>query len=197
MQINAFLDPSFAWWTTFLILGAVLFVVAASSVMVGWAVRAGGEGGDRRMLIFIPGALTLWAAAAVTTSMTVELEFQWFLPFALGPILIATAASFAPAVAAILRRIPTHWMIAVQSYRVLGAIFLYPYMTQGVLTAGFAWPAGGGRRDHRFGCAVRRVGGDAGRPALALGVLRLDPVRHRRSHRRAVIGGAVRFFGAG
>ncbi|MEM6492459.1 MAG: hypothetical protein AAF684_11245 [Pseudomonadota bacterium] len=95
------------------------------------------------------------------------LDIRWFLPFALIPITLGLAASFTRVGAAILERIPTHWMVALQTYRAVGAIFLVPYMTQGVLTPGFAWPAGVG--DVLTGLAA---------PLIAWGVLK-DPERWR------------------
>jgi len=37
---------------------------------------------------------------------------------------------------------PPWWLIAVQTYRVAGAMFIWPFMTAGELPAGFALPAG-------------------------------------------------------
>ncbi len=37
---------------------------------------------------------------------------------------------------------PSAWLIAIQTYRVAGIMFLYPFLTHGILPAGFAYPAG-------------------------------------------------------
>jgi hypothetical protein len=37
---------------------------------------------------------------------------------------------------------PPEWLIGVQTYRVAGVMFLWPYLTSGALPAGFALPAG-------------------------------------------------------
>ena len=37
---------------------------------------------------------------------------------------------------------PPEWLIAVQTYRIVGMIFIWPFMTAGVLPPGFALPAG-------------------------------------------------------
>jgi hypothetical protein len=39
---------------------------------------------------------------------------------------------------------PAHWLIWIQMYRMVGLIFLYPYLYYGLVPAGFAIPAGAG-----------------------------------------------------
>ncbi|KIT16968.1 hypothetical protein [Jannaschia aquimarina] len=165
MTINEFLTTGQAWWVTFLILGCVILVVSATSAFVGWAVR---DGADRRALILFPAIFVLWGGGALATSLTLVLEFTWFLPFALFPIILGSAMSFLPVVAGVLARVPVHWMIGLQTYRVLGGLFLYPYMAEGILTPGFSWPAGVG--DVLTGLAA---------PFVAIAVLR-DPEGARR-----------------
>ncbi|GFE67006.1 hypothetical protein [Litoreibacter roseus] len=144
MLINEYLSTTQAWWVTFVILGTVLLVVSATSMFVGWAVRDAGSHGDRRALLVFPTIFVLWGGGALTTSLTLVLEFTWFLPFALFPILLGTAMSFLPVIAGVLARVPVHWMVGLQTYRIVGAVFLYPFMTSGILTPGFSWPAGVG-----------------------------------------------------
>jgi len=36
------------------------------------------------------------------------------------------------------------WLIAIQTYRVAGIMFVFPFLTYGILPAGFGWPAGVG-----------------------------------------------------
>lgn len=167
MEVNAHLDTPLAWLVSFLILGSSLLVVAASCVMTGWAVREVRGGADRRPLLLVPAALTLWAAAAIATSLTFTLDFRWFLPFAVVPILAGVALSYTPLIAQVLAAIPTHWMVGLQTYRVVGAVFLYPYLAHGIVTPGFAWPAGVG--DILTGLAA---------PVIAWGLSR-DPERWR------------------
>lgn len=47
-----------------------------------------------------------------------------------------------PSVRAANAAIPAAWLIAVQVYRTAGATFLWPFMGEGGLPPGFAWPAG-------------------------------------------------------
>jgi hypothetical protein len=144
MLINQYLDATQAWWVTFLIIGTVLLVVSASSMFVGWAVRDAGPSSKRHALLLFPAIFTLWGGGALATSLTLALEFTWFLPFSLIPIVLGTAMSFLPVVAKVLSHTPVHWMIVLQTYRIVGGVFLYPFMTEGILTQGFAWPAGVG-----------------------------------------------------
>src|SRR5258708_24685599 len=39
---------------------------------------------------------------------------------------------------------PPAWLIGVQTYRVAGAMFLWPFLAADAVPAGFAWPAGVG-----------------------------------------------------
>ena len=39
---------------------------------------------------------------------------------------------------------PAHWLVLPQVYRLVGGVFLYPFLAYGVLPGGFAWPAGVG-----------------------------------------------------
>ncbi|MEM7524861.1 MAG: hypothetical protein AAF360_14120 [Pseudomonadota bacterium] len=167
MTINPYIDPNWAWFANFAILFCVFLVIIFSGVFIGHAYRQIRLSDRYWAIVFAPLALALWAGAAIATSLSIKLQIYWFLPFALAPILLGTAASFSRVGARLLAETPTHWMIALQSYRVLGALFLFPYMAQGVLTPGFAWPAGVG--DVITGVAA---------PFVALCVLR-DPQRWR------------------
>ncbi|MEO0957144.1 MAG: hypothetical protein AAFY66_01545 [Pseudomonadota bacterium] len=141
MLINEYLSPVEAWIVTATVLGATFLVLTASGVFVGWAARALPEGADRRGILIVPTLLVLWATVAITMSAMGPLKFEWFLPFALFPILAGAALSFTGPVASLLRQTPTQWMIGLQTYRAAGAIFLFPMYTSGALTAGFAYPA--------------------------------------------------------
>jgi hypothetical protein len=167
MTINANLDPATAWWVTFLIIGTVILVISATSMFVGWAVRDAGPAAHKGALALFPAIFVLWGGGALATSLTLSLNFLWFLPFALIPIFGGALLSYLPIIAGVLARVPVPWMVGLQTYRVVGALFLYPYMTSGLLTPGFAWPAGVG--DILTGIAA---------PVVAVAVLR-DPERAR------------------
>ena len=64
---------------------------------------------------------------------------------ALIPFLIAVIALFASrAMRAINAATPSAWLIGIQTYRVAGIMFVFPFLTYGIIPAGFAWPAGVG-----------------------------------------------------
>src|SRR5213080_3005110 len=62
---------------------------------------------------------------------------------ALIPFLIAVLALFvSKSLRAINSAMPSAWLIAIQTYRVAGIMFVFPFLTDGILPAGFGWPAG-------------------------------------------------------
>jgi len=62
---------------------------------------------------------------------------------ALIPFLIAVVALFASrAMRAINAATPSAWLIGIQTYRVAGIMFVFPFLTYGIIPARFAWPAG-------------------------------------------------------
>jgi len=73
-----------------------------------------------------------------------QLSFPLLAPYALLPIVLGTALTFYTPIKNLFRNIPTHWLIFLQVYRVAGAIFLYHYYVDGLLTRGFAINAGFG-----------------------------------------------------
>src|SRR5262249_27465106 len=62
---------------------------------------------------------------------------------ALVPFVIAVIALFASkSLRAINKATPNAWLIAIQTYRAAGIMFIYPFVTYGILPAGFGYPAG-------------------------------------------------------
>jgi hypothetical protein len=62
---------------------------------------------------------------------------------ALIPFVIAVIALFASKnLRAINTATPNAWLISIQTYRVAGIMFVYPFLSYGILPAGFAYPAG-------------------------------------------------------
>src|SRR5258708_27482447 len=64
---------------------------------------------------------------------------------------------------------PPAWLIGVQTYRVAGAMFLWPFLAADAVPAGFAWPGGVG---------ATRTG--PGAPFVGLGASRDPPGAARR-----------------
>jgi hypothetical protein len=121
--------------------------------------------------------LLLWFAAAVTlsyagtfrgtSSSPPTIEFGIFIPIIAGVVWLWRSAG----AKRLLDVVPQSWLVGLQFYRVLGAIFLL-MCAQGRLTAAFALPAGAG--DVAVGLlapivAVAYARGVAGREFLVVG----------------------------
>jgi hypothetical protein len=62
---------------------------------------------------------------------------------ALIPFAIAVMALFASkSIRAINAATSNAWLIAIQTYRFAGIMFVFPFLTYGIVPAGFGWPAG-------------------------------------------------------
>ncbi|MGL5852175.1 MAG: hypothetical protein ACRCZD_15455, partial [Phycicoccus sp.] len=88
------------------------------------------------------GVIAAWFGFAVAVATSGPLDFALVLPSAIIPIVAGTALTFVPSVAALLKAIPVHRLVYLQFYRVLGFLFIVPYLTSGLLTQGFALNAG-------------------------------------------------------
>ena len=121
--------------------------------------------------------LLLWFAAAValsyagafrgTPSSQPTIEFGIFVPLLIGVVWLWRSAT----AKRLLDAVPQSWLVGLQFYRVLGAIFLLMY-AQGRMPAAFALPAGAG--DVAVGLlapivAVAYARGVAGRELLVVG----------------------------
>jgi hypothetical protein len=61
----------------------------------------------------------------------------------LVPFVIAVIALFASkSLRAINTATPSAWLIAIQTYRTAGIMFVFPFLKYGIVPAGFAYPAG-------------------------------------------------------
>src|SRR5262249_37803770 len=98
--------------------------------------------------------LTAWLALAITfgdpRNFPLERE-NLRLPISIvigfGPMILGIIGVFlVKPLRQINAAMPTTWLIWAQAYRVAGFIFLYPYLYYGIVPAGFAVPAGVGRR---------------------------------------------------
>lgn len=96
---------------------------------LGWAVFAA----QREAATAVPASSTFSPRAALGALMAMA------VPIAVGASLLRWRA-----VRALNAAIPSAWLIAMQTYRVGGVMFLWPFMSHGILPAGFAVPAGVG-----------------------------------------------------
>lgn len=129
-------------------------LVTAHTVLVARAAQHVALGRWRRALVpgLVAAFLAVWLGVAMTigdrTSFPLGGEDRRLFASALvgfGPMCLAIALLFASRT---LRRVnaamPPAWLIWVQTYRVVGLIFLYPFLYYGLVPAGFAVPAGVG-----------------------------------------------------
>lgn len=144
MMVNQYLNDSEAWWVTLSILFSLFLVISATSLFFGYSI-AHPNGRERRWLVaVIPITLSGWAALAISVSITRELDFSGLQSLAFAPILIGGALCWWHPISQLIGSIPTHWLVWMQTYRIFGILFFYPYYTEGLLTGGFAWPAAWG-----------------------------------------------------
>lgn len=128
------------------IMGVTGFVLLASSAFIGNAAAqvrfAQGKSGIGRLPWYLLAALAIWFAIALATSMAGVISPVLVVSFAFVPIVVGMWLAFRPQIEALIQTIPTHWLIFLQVYRVAGGVFIFPYMTAGIITRGFALNAG-------------------------------------------------------
>lgn len=103
--------------------GAIRLVFISVGVVLGWV-----------LLVF---ALATASVFAASYDKPPTILFGVAIPIVVGLGLLAYSATMR----GLLERIPVHWLIGVQIYRVLGAVFVIAYL-QGLMPAEFALPAG-------------------------------------------------------
>jgi hypothetical protein len=137
--------------TAFIIFSLAIFMVAAHTGIA--AVVAQGTSLSPRTKAMIPFVVTTffasWLAIAVVvgdgTNFPIPLESRRavsgltaMIPFAISVIALFASKSLRT----INTATPSAWLIAIQTYRVAGIMFLYPFLAYGIVPAGFAYPAG-------------------------------------------------------
>jgi hypothetical protein len=109
-----------AGWTTY---DRAATLRAASITVIGW------------LLLSI--ALASADAYRAAADRIPTIQFGILVPILIGGLLIWRS----PRLARIIDAVPQHWLVGVQLYRTVGAIFLILYAT-GKMPGLFAWPAG-------------------------------------------------------
>ncbi|MEM7531518.1 MAG: hypothetical protein AAF639_05040 [Chloroflexota bacterium] len=129
--------------STIFIMGVGLFTLLASAAFIGAAASKlrPKERGVQWLLLAI---VSIWYSVGFTVSTMGEIGFPLVGMFAAPPIILGTLLTFWRPIKRLLAVMPTHWLVFLQFYRVAGGIFLYPFLTEGVLTSGFAINAGVG-----------------------------------------------------
>ena len=128
------------------VIGLGAFIFLSCGAFIGHAVaqqRSDSTGSLRGVLPWLLfGVIAIWFGAAIATSTTGLISLSLVLQFTLFPIILGFPLSFTPQITNIIKKIPAHWLVRLQIYRVAGAIFIYPFMVEGVITREFALGAG-------------------------------------------------------
>jgi hypothetical protein len=139
--------------TAFVVFGLAIFMVAAHTCIATIAAQRTSLSAKTKTIIpFVVAAfLSSWFAIAILvgdgTNFPIPLETRRAASglVALIPFLIAVVALFtSKSLRAINTATPNAWLIAIQTYRFAGIMFVYPFVTDGILPAGFGYPAGVG-----------------------------------------------------
>jgi hypothetical protein len=137
--------------TAFVIFAAAVFMIAAHTAIAAMAAQRTSSTIRIAVPFIVAGFLAVWLAIAIVVgdgaNFPISLESRRPLSglVALIPFLIAVIALFASrAMRAINAATSSAWLIGIQTYRVAGIMFVFPFLTYGIIPAGFAWPAGVG-----------------------------------------------------
>ena len=124
------------------IVAAILLGLRRALSMAGWSSRDQGRAARISAVILFG-----WFGAAIAlgslgvyrggSDRVPTIQYGLLVPILIGALLILRSSTLAR----VLDAVPQHWLIGVQSYRVLGIIFLVLYGA-GKLPGVFAWPAG-------------------------------------------------------
>jgi len=137
--------------TAFVILAVAIFMVAAHTGIAGIAAQRTSLSAKAKTIIplVVAGFLASWLAIAILvgdgSNFPIPPESRQGISglVALIPVAIAVIALFASKnFRAINAATPSAWLIGIQTYRVAGIMFIYPFVTYGILPAGFGYPAG-------------------------------------------------------
>ena len=130
-------------FTSIAVFGTVVAVLLAMIWILQKAAQKLDDDGKRTARLV---SLTLvgWAAFSISYGALVGMSFLT-LPILAGvPVLTGSLLSFTDRGKQLLSAIDLHHIVALQSYRLAGFIFLYLYYVPGILTRGFALNAGVG-----------------------------------------------------
>ena len=139
-------DPvSLPFWlqrgTAFVIFAAAVFMIAAHSAIA--AVAAQRTSSKTRTAV--PFVVAGFLADGANFPISLESRRPLSGLVALIPFVIVVIALFASrTMRAINAATPSAWLIGIQTYRFAGIMFIFPFLTYGIIPAGFAWPAGVG-----------------------------------------------------
>jgi len=152
MQPELISLPSSLYHTTaFVIVALAIFVIAVHTGIVAIAAQRTSISPKTRTTIpfLVAAFLASWLGVAILVAdganFPIPVESRQGISglVALIPVVIAVIALFASNnLRAINAATPGAWLIAIQTYRIAGVMFMYPFVTYGILPAGFGYPAG-------------------------------------------------------
>jgi hypothetical protein len=137
--------------TAFVIFALAIFMVAAHTGIAAIVAQRTALSPKAKTIVpfIVGGFLASWLGIAILVgdgaNYPIPLESRQGISglVALIPTVIAVIALFASKnLRAINTATPSAWLIAIQTYRVAGIMFIYPFVTYGILPAGFGYPAG-------------------------------------------------------
>jgi hypothetical protein len=137
--------------TAFVIFALAIFMVAAHTAITAIVAQRTSLSQKTKTIVpfVVAASLTSWLAIAILVgdgaNFPIPLESRRGVSglVALVPFVIAVIALFASKnLRAINTTTPNAWLISIQTYRVAGIMFVYPFLTYGILPAGFGYPAG-------------------------------------------------------
>ncbi len=137
--------------TAFVIFALAIYIVAAHTVIAAVAAQRAALSPRTKIVIpfVIAAFLASWLAIATIvgdgSNFSVAPESRRLASglVPLIPFVIAVTVLFAfRSIRAINAATPKAWLIAIQTYRFAGIMFVFPFLTYGIVPAGFGWPAG-------------------------------------------------------
>jgi hypothetical protein len=137
--------------TAFVIFAFAIFMIAAHTGIAAVAAQRTSLSPKTKTIIsfVVAGFLASWLSIAILAgdgaNFPIPRESRQGVSglVALIPFVIAVIALFASKnLRAINAATPSAWLIAIQTYRVAGMMFVFPFLTYGILPAGFGYPAG-------------------------------------------------------
>ncbi|MEO0557255.1 MAG: hypothetical protein AAF170_03620 [Bacteroidota bacterium] len=131
--------------SAFLLAVGVFVLLACASLVGAASSRLRMRGKDLGIAsMALLSVVAFWFGTGVGASIAIPRSFDVLAPFIAVPIVGAVLITWVPPIRTLLTEIPTAPLVALQTYRAAGGVFLYPFLAEGYLTAGFAWPAGVG-----------------------------------------------------
>jgi hypothetical protein len=152
MQRELLSLPSCQYRTTaFVIFALAIFVVAAHTGIAALAAQRTSLSAKAKTILpfVVAGFLASWLGIAILVgdgaNFPIRPEGRQGITglVAMIPLVIALIALFASKnLRAVNAATSSAWLIAIQTYRVAGIMFIYPFVTYGILPGGFGYPAG-------------------------------------------------------